>query len=129
MYKYMKKRVLIVDDMQTNRELTSRLLKIHGYETISAEDGQQAIDISVNELPDIILMDIGLPVMDGWEATRIIKGTEATRNIPIIALSANAMEEHIQKSGDAGCDAYESKPINIDSLVKKIGMFLSKIGK
>jgi two-component system cell cycle response regulator DivK len=121
---YMKKRILIVDDMQTNRELTSRLLKIYGFDTLSAEDGQQAIDISQTELPDIILMDIGLPVMDGWEATRIIKQTEATRNIPIIALSANTMEEHIQMSDDAGCDAYESKPININSLVTKIGMFL-----
>ncbi|MBI1425446.1 MAG: response regulator [Gammaproteobacteria bacterium] len=120
----MKKRVLIVDDMQMNRELTARLLKIHGYETLSAKDGHQAIQMSIDELPDIILMDIGLPVMDGWEATRIIKQTEATRNIPIIALSANVLEEYIQMAGEAGCDAYESKPINIESLIKTIDTFL-----
>jgi two-component system cell cycle response regulator DivK len=116
----MSKTILIVDDMEMNREITARILKIHGYNTLLASDGQEAIEISLKELPDLILMDMGLPVMDGWEATRIIKKTDSTKQIPIIALSAHAMDSYAQKAVDAGCNDYEAKPIDITSLVTKI---------
>jgi two-component system cell cycle response regulator DivK len=116
----MKIKILIVDDAETNRELTARLLQIHGYEILFAEDGLQALALTQKEQPDIVLMDIGLPMMDGWEATKIIKSTESTKHIPVIALSAHAMEETEQKALDAGCDAYVSKPLDLSILLEAI---------
>lgn len=111
-----------------NRDMLSRRLERKGYEVLIAVDGQQAIDFASTETPDLILMDMSLPVIDGWEATRRLKANPATRPIPIIALTAHAMPEDERKSREAGCNDYDTKPIELPRLLDKMAALLGKAG-
>ncbi len=113
-------RILVVEDNDMNRDMLSRRLSRKGFDVINAVDGQQGISLAIEESPDLILMDMSLPVMDGWEATRLLKAKEQTRNIPIIGLSAHAMSGDKEKALNAGCDDYETKPVDFDKLLTKI---------
>jgi two-component system, cell cycle response regulator DivK len=113
-------KVLLVEDNEMNRDMLSRRLARRGFEVIFAVDGQHGIDLARSEKPDIILMDMSLPVMDGWEATRRVKSDDATRHVPVIALTAHAMSGDEGKALAAGCDDYDTKPVEIDRLVGKI---------
>jgi CheY-like chemotaxis protein len=113
-------KILLVEDNEMNRDCLSRLLARRGYEVICAEDGETAIDLAQTALPDIILMDISLPGLDGYQATRTLKGMAATRDLPIIALTAHAMTSDREKAIQAGCSDYETKPIEFPRLLKKI---------
>ena len=113
-------KVLLVEDNEMNRDMLSRRLIRKGYEVVVAVDGQAGVDMATSESPDIILMDMSLPVMDGWEATRQIKGTSATNAIPVIALTAHAMATDREKALEAGCDDYDTKPIDLQRLLGKI---------
>ena len=113
-------KILLVEDNELNRDMLSRRLIKKGYAVIIAVNGKEAIDKSLEEKPDIILMDLSLPIINGWDATREIKSNQETSNIPIIALTAHAMAEDRKKALDAGCDEYDTKPIEFDGLLKKI---------
>ena len=117
-------RILLVEDNEVNRDMLSRRLKRKGYEVDFAVDGQQAIDAARDAAPDLILMDISLPVVDGWDATRQLKADDKTRQIPIIALTAHAMDSDRQKSLDAGCDDYDTKPVDFARLLQKVQALL-----
>jgi len=119
--------ILVVDDMDFNRELTARLLKIHDYGILFAINGKEAIEKSRNELPDIILMDIGLPDIDGWQVTKILKSDDSTRNIPIIALTAHDTQAYRDKAEETGCDGFISKPIDIKLLIEQIKKTLARV--
>ncbi len=114
------KKILLVEDNDANREMMKRRLSRLGFVVIEAVDGQQAIDKSFSEKPAVILMDMSLPVIDGWEATARLKADEATRSIPIIGLTAHAMVEDKQKALQAGCDDYATKPVKFDDLIAMI---------
>ena len=116
-------KILIVEDNEMNRDMLSRRLQRKGFEVVMAEDGQQGVDMSKSENPDVILMDLGLPVMDGWQATTTIKAEESTKNIPIIVLTAHAMAGDREKALDAGADEYDTKPIEFKRLLGKIKEF------
>ena len=118
-------KILLVEDDPLNREMMTRRLAWEGYQVISAVDGAAAVELAEGELPDLILMDIGLPILNGWQATQRIKATPATRHIPIIALTAYVLTEDHDKSIAAGCDDYESKPINFARLQAKIQALLA----
>ena len=118
-------KVLLVEDNEMNRDMLSRRLLRNGFEVVMAVDGQQAIDMATSESPAIILMDMSLPVIDGWEATRQVKANPATQNIPVIALTAHAMAEDEKKARDAGCDDFDTKPVDIQRLVGKINALLN----
>ena len=118
-------KILIVEDNEMNRDMLSRRLQRKGFEIVMAEDGQQGVDMSKSENPDVILMDLGLPVMDGWQATSSIKEDETTKDIPIIVLTAHAMAGDREKALDAGADEYDTKPIEFKRLLGKINDFLS----
>jgi CheY-like chemotaxis protein len=115
---------LLVEDNEMNRDMLSRRLIRNGYEVVLATDGQQGLDMALSERPDLILMDMSLPIMDGWEATRRIKSNDATRPIPIIALTAHAMAGDREKALEVGCDDYDTKPVEISRLVGKIAALL-----
>jgi len=117
-------KILLVEDNEMNRDMLSRRLERKGFEVIIAVDGQQGVDLAGSESPALILMDLSLPVIDGWEATRLIKADPATQNIPVIALTAHAMAGDEQKAREAGCDDYDTKPVDIKRLLEKIGKFL-----
>lgn len=117
-------KVLLVEDNEMNRDMLSRRLLRNGFEVVMAVDGQQAIDMATSENPAIILMDMSLPVIDGWEATRQVKANAATQKIPVIALTAHAMAEDEKKARDAGCDDFDTKPVDIARLVGKINVLL-----
>ena len=117
-------KILLVEDNEMNRDMLSRRLERKGYEVAIAVDGQAGVDMASSENPDIILMDLSLPVIDGWEATRRIKADAATQNIPVIALTAHAMSGDEQKAREAGCDDYDTKPVNLNRLLEKIGSLL-----
>jgi two-component system cell cycle response regulator DivK len=119
-------KLLIIEDNEMNRDLLSRRLQRRGYEVILAVDGQQGVEIARSETPDLILMDMALPVVDGWEATRLLKSIPQTRSIPIIALSAHAMTGDREKALQAGCDEYDTKPIELSRLLGKIVALLNK---
>jgi CheY-like chemotaxis protein len=121
--KHMPK-ILLVEDNDMNRDMLSRRLVRNGYEVFLAMDGQQGIEMALSERPDLILMDMSLPVIDGWEATRRIKSNDATRQIPVIALTAHAMAGDREKAIEAGCDDYDTKPVEISRLVRKIAVLL-----
>ena len=116
-------KILLVEDNEMNKDMLSRRLTKKGYEVVFAMDGQEAIDMAQSETPDVILMDMGLPVKDGLQATKEIKENSDTANIPVIALTANAMAEHRQQALDGGCDEYETKPVRLPSLLEKIEQF------
>jgi two-component system cell cycle response regulator DivK len=117
-------KILLVEDNEMNRDMLSRRLERKGFEVIIAVDGQQGVELAGSESPALILMDLSLPVIDGWEATRLIKADPATQNIPVIALTAHAMAGDEQKAREAGCDDYDTKPVDIKRLLEKIGKFL-----
>ena len=117
-------KVLLVEDNEMNRDMLSRRLIRRGFEVIFAMDGKEGVDTARREKPDIILMDLSLPVMDGWEATRRVKSDEATRGVPVIALTARAMVGDREKAIEAGCDDYDTKPVEFDRLIGKIERLL-----
>ena len=104
--------------------MLSRRLIRRGYEVVFAVDGQQGVDMARSEKPDIILMDMSLPVLDGWEATRRVKSDDATRSVPVIGLTAHAMSGDREKAIEAGCDDYDTKPVELDRLIEKIERLL-----
>jgi len=116
----MKAKILLVEDNEMNRDMLSRRLIKKDFEVIFALDGQQAVDMASTAGPDLILMDLSLPVMDGWEAIRRIKAGEATKRIPIIALTAHAMSGDREKALEAGADEYDVKPVELERLLAKI---------
>ena len=118
-------KILLVEDNDMNRDMLSRRLIREGFEVAVGEDGAQAVAKAASDHPDIILMDLGLPVMDGWEATRAIKADAHTASIPIIALTAHATAEDRRQAFEAGCDDYDTKPVDLDRLLKKIQIILS----
>jgi two-component system, cell cycle response regulator DivK len=117
-------KILLVEDNEMNRDMLSRRLARKGYEVVCAMDGAVGVAMATSESPDLILMDMSLPVMDGWKATRKLKADEATKAIPVIALTAHAMEGDEQKARDAGCDDYDVKPIEFPRLLAKIEALL-----
>ena len=120
--------ILLVEDNEMNRDMLSRRLERKGYAITMALDGQQAIDMATADPPALILMDMSLPVIDGWEATRRIKANPATKGIPIIALTAHAMQGDEQKAKEAGCDDFDTKPVELPRLLEKIQAQLNRIG-
>jgi CheY-like chemotaxis protein len=121
-------KILLVEDNEMNRDMLSRRLGRKGHQIVIAVDGQQALEFAVAEKPDLILMDMSLPVMDGWEATRRLKAGTATKQIPIIALTAHAMPEDERKSREAGCNDYDTKPIELPRLLEKMAALLGNSG-
>jgi CheY-like chemotaxis protein len=119
-------RVLLVEDNEVNRELIARRLKRRGFDVLLATDGAAGVESAAAHLPDLILMDIGLPILDGYEATRLIKENAATRHIPVIGLSAHAMSGDAERAMGAGCDDYDTKPVEWDRLLEKIEKLLAK---
>jgi CheY-like chemotaxis protein len=119
-------KILLVEDNEMNRDMLSRRLMRREFEVVMAGDGAQAIEMARSEEPDLILMDLSLPVMDGWEATRQLKAADDTRAIPIIALTAHAMSGDREKAIEAGADDYDSKPIEFPRLLSKIEALLEK---
>ncbi len=122
-------KILLVEDNEMNRDMLSRRLERKGYEVVIAVDGQQAIDLGASEKPDLILMDMSLPVLDGWEATRRLKADGKTKQIPIIALTAHAMPEDERRAREAGCNDYDTKPIELLRLLEKIAALLGSTAK
>jgi two-component system, cell cycle response regulator DivK len=117
-------KVLLVEDNEMNRDMLSRRLTRRGFDVVFAVDGKQGVALAHSEKPDIILMDMSLPVMDGWEATRCVKADDATRSVPVIGLTAHAMSGDREKAIEAGCDDYDTKPVEIDRLIGKIERLL-----
>ena len=117
-------KILLVEDNEMNRDMLSRRLKRRGYEVIMALDGSQGVSMTISERPDLVLMDMSLPIMDGWEATKTLKANPDTQSIPIIALTAHAMAGDREKALEAGCDDYDTKPIELKRLIAKILHFL-----
>src|SRR5688500_7369480 len=120
----MASKILLVEDNELNRDMLSRRLERKGYEVITAEDGQKGIDLAKELMPHLILMDMSLPLVDGWEATRQLKNFPATKAIPIIALTAHAMVGDREKALEVGCDDYDTKPIEWSRLLGKITALL-----
>jgi two-component system cell cycle response regulator DivK len=119
-------KILLVEDNEMNRDMLSRRLIKKGYDLVMAMDGEQAIEVARSESPDLILMDISLPGLDGWEATRRLKAMPETQAIPIIALTAHAMAGDREKCLEAGCNDYDTKPVEFPRLLGKIQEFLGK---
>ena len=117
-------KILYVEDNPDNVYMLTRRLKKKGFELIIAEDGQEGIDKAIEEKPDLILMDLSLPTMDGWTATAEIKKIEEVKDIPIIALSAHAMPEHRDRAIKAGCSDYDTKPVDIKRLLSKMAQYI-----
>lgn len=116
--------VLVVDDFADNREMYSEYLSFSGYEVIEARNGKEALEAAQDKLPDIIIMDLSLPVMDGWEATRRLKADDRTKGIPVVALTGHALAGHSKGARDAGCDSFLAKPCLPDQLVVEIKRML-----
>ncbi len=119
-------KILYVEDNEDNVYMLTRRLKPQGFEVAVARDGEQGITMATSEAPDLILMDLGLPVLDGWEATRRLKSAQETKAIPVIALSAHAMDGDRERALAAGCDDYDTKPVNLPRLLEKIRAALAK---
>lgn len=117
--------ILLVEDDLLNREMIGRYLLIQGFEVITAVDGAQAVELALAQLPDLILMDMGLPILSGWQATTHIKAAASTRAIPIVALTAYAMAEDRDRAFTVGCDDFETKPVNFLQLKAKIETLLA----
>lgn len=120
--------ILLVEDNEMNRDMLSRRLMRKGFRVLTAEDGRQGVDMAAQERPDLILMDMSLPVLDGWSATRQLKSRPDTKRIPIIALTAHAMAGDEAKATEAGCDGFDTKPIDLDRLMGKIDAALNGRG-
>ena len=119
-------KILLVEDNEMNRDMLSRRLLRKGFEVVIAIDGGQAVTMAESEHPDLILMDMSLPIIDGWEATRRVKAAKMTGHIPVIALTAHAMSGDREKAISAGCDDYDTKPIEMPRLLKKIEALLAR---
>ena len=117
-------KILLVEDNELNRDMLSRRLERRGYDLVVAVDGENGVAMAGSEAPDLILMDMSLPILDGWEATRRIKADPLTRHIPIVALTAHAMSSDRDKALAAGCDDYDTKPIELARLLGKIEALL-----
>ena len=118
--------ILIVEDNEMNRDMLSRRLERQGYSVVTAIDGEQGHKMGVSESPDLILMDVGLPDIDGWEVTRLLKTDEKARRIPIIALTAHALVSDREKAFEAGCDDYDTKPVDFVRLTEKIKKLIAE---
>src|SRR6202790_5012460 len=114
-------KILLVEDNEMNRDMLSRRLQRKGYHIVTAENGEQGLSLARVEAPDLILMDITLPEMDGWEVSRLLKADESTRHIPIIALTARALMSDRAKAFEVGCDDYDTKPVDFARLTEKMG--------
>jgi CheY-like chemotaxis protein len=121
-------RVLLVEDNEMNRDMLSRRLTRKGFEVLLAVDGQQALEMASQTTPDLILMDMSLPVLDGWEATRRLKADPASQAIPVIGLTAHAMDGDREKCLQAGCDDYDTKPVDLVRLLQKMTDQLQRVG-
>jgi CheY-like chemotaxis protein len=119
-------KILLVEDDEMNRDMLSRRLVRRGYQVVIALDGQQAVAMARSEAPDLILMDMSLPVLDGWEAARQLRAVSETQTVPIIALTAHAMQGDREKAIEAGCNDYDTKPIDLQRLLEKIEGVLGK---
>jgi len=119
-------KILLVEDNEDNRDMLIRRLQRRGFQVAVAMDGAQGVELATSEKPDLILMDMSLPVMDGWTATGKIKSAPETRHIPIIGLSANAMQGDYERGIAAGCDDYDTKPVEMDRLLSKITAILNR---
>lgn len=120
----MRKTVLLVEDNDDNRHVYALILRHAGYRVVEARTGDEAVSLARSELPDLILMDISIPKLDGWEATQRLKSEDGTRDIPIIALTAHALEEDRQKAIQAGCDGYLAKPVEPRRVVQEVERFV-----
>jgi two-component system cell cycle response regulator DivK len=118
--------LLLVEDNEMNRDMLSRRLERKGFRVITAEDGQQGVDLAFQEHPDLILMDMSLPILDGWGATRLLKNSPETKAIPVIALTAHAMASDEAEAYQAGCDDFDTKPIELSRLLEKVYAALAK---
>ena len=121
-------KILLVEDNEMNRDMLSRRLTRNGYEVVIAVNGQEGVDLATSSKPDLILMDMSLPVLDGWEATRQVKANPATKGIPVIALTAHAMVQDKEKALAAGCDEFDTKPVELPRLLEKIKALLPLTG-
>ncbi len=119
-------KILLIEDNELNRDMLSRRLARKGFDVVTATDGEEGLSRAVPEAPDLILMDLNLPVLDGWEAARRLKADPRTKATPIIALSAHAMSEHRERALEAGCDEFDSKPVDLPRLLSKIEALLAK---
>ena len=119
-------KILLVEDNEMNRDMLSRRLMRKGYDVVVALDGASGVDMAQSENPDLILMDMSLPIMDGWEATRKIKASPGTGTIPVIALTAHAMAKDRDKALEAGCDDYDTKPVELTRLLEKMERLLDQ---
>ncbi|HEX8550741.1 MAG TPA: response regulator [Abditibacteriaceae bacterium] len=119
-------KILLVEDNEMNRDMLSRRLERKGYSVVTAVDGAQGVTMATSETPDVILMDMSLPVLDGWEATRRIKSDATTQHIPVLALTAHAMAGDRDRALEAGCDDYDTKPIELPRLLEKIEALLAR---
>lgn len=119
-------KILLVEDNEMNRDMLSRRLERKGFEVVIAVDGSQGVAVARSEAPDLILMDMSLPVLDGWEATRQLKAAPETSSIPVIALTAHAMSGDREKALEAGCDDYDTKPVELPRLLEKMQTLLAK---
>src|SRR5207248_11073749 len=124
--KHILSKILLVEDNEMNRDMLTRRLQRRGYEVVVAVDGAQGLAMAQSETPAIILMDISLPVLDGWEATRLLKKAQETQSIPVIALTAHAMTGDRERCIEAGCDDFDTKPVEITRLVGKIETLLQR---
>jgi two-component system cell cycle response regulator DivK len=118
-------KILLVEDNEMNRDMLSRRLQRKGYQVMVALDGQSGVEMTQTQAPDLVLMDMSLPLLDGWEATRRLKADAATRHIPVIALTAHAMSSDCEKALEAGCNDYDTKPVELPRLLGKIEALLS----
>jgi two-component system cell cycle response regulator DivK len=119
-------KLLLVEDNEMNRDMLTRRLQRRGYEVLTALNGKEAVALASSETPDLILMDMSLPVLDGWRATRAIKGAACSRTIPVIALTAHALEQDREQAFAAGCDEFETKPVDLEALLSKIESLLNR---
>jgi two-component system, cell cycle response regulator DivK len=119
-------KILLVEDNEMNRDMLSRRLERRGYEIVVAVDGGEGLELARTAAPDLILMDMSLPVLDGWEATRRLKAAPETHKIPVIALTAHAMRGDQEKALEAGCDDYDTKPVDLPRLLGKIETLLGQ---
>jgi CheY-like chemotaxis protein len=117
-------KILLVEDNEMNRDMLSRRLNRNGFEVVIAVNGQEGVDLATSAKPDLILMDMSLPILDGWEATRLVKENPETSGIPVIALTAHAMVQDKERAMAAGCDEFDTKPIELPRLLEKINSLL-----
>jgi two-component system, cell cycle response regulator DivK len=122
----MAQRILLVEDNEDNQTVYRTILEHFGYEVIEAMDGETGVRLAREQKPDLILMDVSIPLMDGWEATRILKGDEATRDIPIIALTAHALASDRARAEEVGCDGYLAKPVEPRKVVEEVARMLGE---